>query len=264
MFTSRDEQMDEELLALNRFRMAAGELAGAAVRDADPPDFAIHGGDRRVTVELTRYHQDAGGPLGSARALQESAERRLMSLAKESFVAANPALAVAVSPFFREGVLTKANVPRYAHALAALVARVAPPDATDADRLNVRRCTWDELHAAGLDYPIVELSVMRHAYLRDGGDWRPPVHGHVATDTAHLLSRIREKERDLPGYRRAGDESWLIVYAPPLQASGFFDLDVLSPGMFESTFDTVVFLDVVQARYVKVAERAASYEPRVI
>jgi hypothetical protein len=48
------------------------------------------------------------------------------------------------------------------------------------------------------------------------------------------------------------------VYAPPLQASGFFDLDVLSYRMFESTFDTVIFIDLVLAEFVKVADRISS------
>jgi len=248
-------QKAEELLALNRFREASGELAGSEARGDDPPDFIIELGGRRVTVELTRYHQDAGGPRGSDLALQESAERRLRALAQESFEHQHPRLYVNISVFFREGVLTRANLRPYAKSLAALVATLVPPAPTESQPQTMREATWHELTAAGLNQAVVALSVWRHRHMR-GGDWRVHPGGHLSTNTAHLLSRIREKERNLERYRRAGDESWLIVYAPPLEASGFFDLEVLSPRMFESTFDTVVFIDVVWARFVKVAARA--------
>jgi hypothetical protein len=108
-----EEQKAEELLALNRFRQASGELDGPEARGDDPPDFVIEVGGRRVIVEMTRYHQDAGGPRGSDLALQESAERRLRALAQQSFERQHPGLYVSISVFFREGMLTRANVPRY-------------------------------------------------------------------------------------------------------------------------------------------------------
>lgn len=248
------EQKSEELLALNRFREASGELDGPQARGDDPPDFVIEVGGRHVTVEMTRYHQDAGGPRGSKLALQESAERRLRSLAQQSFERQHPGLYVSISVFFREGVLTRANVPRYAESLAALIAEILPPAPSESQPQTMREATWHELKTVRLNQPVAALSVWRHRYMREG-DWRVHPGGHLSTDTAHLLSRIREKEPALERYRRAGDESWLIVYAPALQASGFFDLDVLSPHMFDSTFDTVVFIDVVWARFVKVAHR---------
>lgn len=248
------EQKAEELFALNRFREASGELAGSVARDDDPPDFVIEVGGRPITVEMMRYHQDAGGPRGSDLALQESAERRLRALARESFERQHPGLYVSISAFFREGVLTKANVRRHAESLAALVSTLVPPQPTESQPQTMREATWHELNGAGLSQSVVALSVWRHRYMLEG-DWRVHPGGHVSTNTAHLLSRIREKERDIERYRRAGDESWLIVYAPPLQASGFFDFDVLSPRMFESTFHTVVFIDVVWRQFVTVADR---------
>jgi hypothetical protein len=249
-----EEQSAEELLALNRFRETSGELDGPEARGDDPPDFVIQVGGRRVTVEMTRYHQDAGGPRGSDLALQESAEQRLRALAQRSFERQHPGLYVSISLFFGEGVLTRANVPRYAESLATLVAEILPPAPSESQPQTMREATWHELKAGGLDQPVVALSVWRHRYMREG-DWRVHPGGHLSTNTGHLLSRIREKEPAIERYRRAGDESWLIVYAPALQASGFFDLDALSPRMFVSTFDTVVFIDVVWARFVKVAHR---------
>lgn len=75
----------------------------------------------------------------------------------------------------------------------------------------------------------------------------------MSTDTAHLESVIRNKELDLPRYRHVADLFWLMIYAPPGQPSGFFDLEVLRPGMWHSTFDRVLFLDVLWARYVPIA-----------
>lgn len=251
-----DEQEAEELLALNRFREASGDLAGHEVRGDDPPDFVIEVDGRRVTVEMTRYHQDAGGPHGSALALQEAAERKLRARAQELFERKHPGLFVSISAFFREGVLTRASVPRYAERLAALVGNIVPPPPSESEPLTMRDATWEELKSFGLDQAIVYLRVWRHPYLH-AGDWRVHPGGTLSTNTEHLQSRIRQKESDLARYKRAGDESWLIVYAPVLRASGFFDLDVLSRGMFESTFDTVVFLDVVWAKWVKIAEKAS-------
>jgi hypothetical protein len=52
--------------------------------------------------------------------------------------------------------------------------------------------------------------------------------GRMSTDTAHLESVMRRKELDLPRYRHGAEAFWLIIYAPPGQPSGFFDLEVLS------------------------------------
>ena len=248
------EQRDEELVALNRFRERSGELLGAERRGDDPPDFVIEMDHGRVTVELTRYHQDAGGPRGSALALQESAERKLRARAQELFEHGHPDVRVSISVFFHDGALRKENIGRYAEKLAALVATLMPPAPTEAEPITTREATWPELDAVGLGRAIVVAAVWRWQGMT-ASDWRVHPGGTLSGDTAHLLSRIREKERDLERYQRPGEESWLIVYAPPLLASGFFDLAVLSPGMFESTFDTVVFLDVVWGQFVKVAHR---------
>jgi hypothetical protein len=250
------KQLHEECEALDRFRHASGELAGTVSRGANPPDFIIEDDGRRITVEMTRYHQDAGGPRGSALALQESAERSLRALAQQSFERLHPGLYVSISPFFREGVLTRANVRRYAESLASLVAELVPPAPTESHQMTSRDAMWQELQAAGLGHAIVQLRVWRHINMREG-DWRVHPGGHPSRDTGHLLSRIQAKEHDLARYRRPGDESWLIVYAPILQASGFFDFGVLQPRMFESMFHTVVFIDVVWRHFVKVEARAA-------
>lgn len=240
---------------LNRFRDVSGELAGPVARGDDPPDFVTEGDNRRVTVEMTRYHQDAGGLHGSNFALQESAEREVRARAQEFFERDHPGVYVSISPFFRDGALRKRNVARHTKLLAAFVTTLVPPAPSESEPMTSREATWQELKAAGLDQSIVAVRVSRWVGMR-AGDWRVHPGGLVSADTAHLLSRIRDKERDLERYTRAGDESWLIVYAPPLQASGFFDLEALTPGMFESTFDTVVFIDVTWGKFVKVGGRA--------
>ncbi len=57
----------------------------------------------------------------------------------------------------------------------------------------------------------------------------------------------------MPLYKASFDECWLIIYAPPLHASSFFDFEMLSSHMFSSAFDRVAFVDVSLGRYVLVA-----------
>lgn len=68
---------------------------------------------------------------------------------------------------------------------------------------------------------------------------------------------IRDKESDLVRYRNTANVFWLIVYALP-QPSSFFDFAVLTPQMFQSTFDRVAFIDVLMERFVLIAQREES------
>src|SRR5713226_3433724 len=63
---------------------------------------------------------------------------------------------------------------------------------------------------------------------------------------------IRRKELDLGRYSVSAGERWLIIYAWFMR-SAFFDREVLSAGMFTSTFDRVIFFDLPVQRFVAVA-----------
>jgi hypothetical protein len=238
---SRGEQRAEERFALDRFRDVSGELPGVVEWGPDPPDFVITDGGRRTTVEMTRYHQDSGKD-GSPRARQESLEWRVLARAQTRFEAMCPGVWVHVEPYFREGVLTKRDVPELAERLARLVADELPPDPSTSPTWTETDVTWERLNAASLDVAIVYLSLWRHKWMREG-EWMPSVTGIAASNAAHIEERVRVKEQDLKSYRQVGDVSWLIVYAAPLHASSFIDFEALKPPLFESEFDRVVLLD---------------------
>jgi hypothetical protein len=246
--------MHEECEALDRFRHAPGLLAGTVSRGANPPDFIIEDGNQRIAVEMTRYHQQSGRK-GSSLAEDEALEDRAISAAKEQFELAHPNVYVSVQPNFRAGALNPKNVLFMADRLSRAVHELMPPEPSEAERMTTRRATWAELENAGLGDALAELFFIRllarHAAMQ-GNDWGGSA-GLMSTDTAHLESVIRKKERDLLRYRHDADAFWLIIYAPPFQPSGFFDLEVLRPAMWRSTFDRVVFLDVLWARYVPIS-----------
>lgn len=244
-------QVHEECEALDRFQQASGLLAGTVSRGANPPDFILEDGNQRIAIEMTRYHQQSGRK-GSPLAEDEALEDRAISAARAQFELAHPNAYVSVQPFFRARSLSPKNVLVVADRLARLVPKVMPPEPTETDRMTDRRAMWEELEKAGLGDALVSLFVTRlparHAVMQ-GNDWGGSA-GLMSTDTAHLESVIRQKELDLPRYRHDADAFWLVIYAPAGQPSGFFDLEVLRPAMWRSTFDRVVFLDVLFGRYV--------------
>src|ERR1700674_1268050 len=123
---------DEERMALDSFRANSHLLPGVATRmQPDPPDFLITDGDRRVGVEMTCYHHDAGAG-GSELAKREALERRVMAAAQTRFEVLKPSVPISVSPHFREGTLRRGNVPVVADRLAKLVAESVPPAPTNA------------------------------------------------------------------------------------------------------------------------------------
>ena len=243
---------DEERMALDSFRANSHLLPGVATRmEPDPPDFLITDGDSRVGVEMTRYHHDAGAA-GSELAKREALERRVLAAAQTLFEALRPSVPISVSPYFREGTLRRGNVRVIADRLARLVAEIVPPAPTNAEHLSSVRADWDTIERAALGEVLVALSVHRWVGTSPG-QWHPPVGGYLNIDVADIERPLREKEKDLPPYKARFDECWLIIYAPPLHASSFFDFEMLNSHMFSSAFDRVAFVDVSLGRYVLVA-----------
>ena len=236
---------------MDRYREVARELPGVVEDGPDPPDFIVRDGDRVTTVELTRYHQDSG-KVGSARARQESLEWRVMARAQTTFEALHPGVWVHVEPFFREGVLTKRNVGGIAERLAGLVAEEVPLDPSTSPSWTETEVTWERLHAADLDFPLVYLSLWRHRWMREG-EWMPTVSGMAAADLTHFGERLRIKESDLSDYRQEGAPAWLIIYSPSLHASSFVDFEALRPPLFQTTFDRVVLIDPAVGRFMTIA-----------
>lgn len=246
--------MHEECEALDRFQHTSGLLAGIVSRGANPPDFMIEIGNQRVAVEMTRYHQQSGRK-GSSLAKDEALEDRAISSAIAMFALAHPNVYVSVDPWFRPGTLNRRNVLLVADRLARAVWTLMPAEPTETETPTSRHATWMELETAGLGDTLATLFVTRHldrhAVLL-GNDWGGSA-GIMSTDTAHLESVMRQKELDLPRYRYDADACWLMIYAPRGQPSGFFDMEVLRPAMWQSTFDRVIFLDVLWGSYVPIA-----------
>jgi hypothetical protein len=243
-------QQLEECIALTRLRAASGLLPGILERIvSDPPDFLITDGGHRTAVEMTRYVQRAGRR-GSKIARREAMEMRVVARAQELFEAAHPGLYVNVSPFFKIEEIKPDDVETYAQALANLVAVVLAPDPSADDPMTSSRADWDTMDRVGLGNVLANLSTYRWRGA-DASQWGS-VSGMASADPADIESRIRDKERDLSRYSVTTDERWLIVYARMLR-SAFFDMQVLSPQMFTSKFDRVVFFDATVARFVPIA-----------
>src|SRR5260370_5814210 len=120
------EKDDEERMALDSFRANSHLIPGVPTRmQRDPPDFLITDSDRRVGVEMTRSHHDAGAG-GSEVAKREALERRVMAAAQTRFEALKPNGPISVSPYFRAGTLRRGNVQVVADRLAKLVADIVP------------------------------------------------------------------------------------------------------------------------------------------
>lgn len=238
-------------MALDRFRTASGLLPGEPTRvRPDPPDFLVDDGARRIAVEMTRYHQDSG-PTGSPGAEREALEGQLTARAQAIFEEANPGLHVWVHPYFGYRKVDRRDLPKNAKRLADAVRALTPPPPSADEPLTNRGADWNDPELAELEDVITLLEVSRarslHYNLWDVGSA-----GRASQDTSELERVIRGKEADLPAYNSSADEQWLIIYGLP-QASAFFDFEVLTPHMFKSNFNSVVFLDVLLARFVLIA-----------
>ncbi len=159
--SARADQDAEEDTALDVFRRASGLLPGAVTRvQPDPPDFLIAVGARRVSVEMTRYHQDSGAG-GSEGAKHEALERRVLAAAQTHFEESNPNVHIRVSPYFREGTLRKTNVRQTAEQVAKVVSQVIPSAPSDAKPLTSKRADWDIFDRAGLGQVLINLTAYR-------------------------------------------------------------------------------------------------------
>jgi hypothetical protein len=248
--TASERQKAEEYLALTRFREASGQLPGALERVVqDPPDFLIANGSGTTSVEMTRYLQRAG-KRGSPEAQREAMEMRVVARAKEIFEAAHIDVYVDVSPFFKISDIKGGDVEPYAQALAQLVWDALPPEPSPAERLVMTRADWDAIDHVGLGHVLATVSLHRWWPAKDA--WWGSLSGMASADVTEIERTIRRKESDLARYSVSAGERWLIIYAWFLR-SAFFDREVLSAGMFSSTFDRVIFFDLPVLRFVAVA-----------
>ena len=239
-------------MALDVFRIVSGLLPGeVTLVRPDPPDFLIANSARRVAVEMTRYHHDSG-PAGSEGAKREALEGRVMATAQTRFEALEPDIHVSVIPVFKEGALRRGNVQPIAERIAKLVTQIIPSEPSDAVQLPTVHADCDVLDRGGLGEVLIALTVLRWGAISPV-QWRPQVGGYENVDVASIERPLRAKEKYLPLYKATVDECWLIIYAPPLHASSFFNFEVLKRRMFKSTFDSVVFLDAVMGRFALIA-----------
>jgi hypothetical protein len=250
MGAASERQKAEECLALTRFREASGQLPGTLERVVqDPPDFLITDGPRKTSVEMTRYLQQAG-ERGSPEAHREAMEMRVVARAKEIFEAAHLDVYVNVSPFFKISRIKRVDVEPYAQALAQLVWNALPLEASPGERLVMTRADWDAIDNVGLGNVFATVSLHRWWPAKDA--WWGSLSGMASADVTEIERAIRGKELDVARYSVSADERWLIVYAWFLR-SAFFDKEVLSAGMFSSTFDRVIFFDLPVLSFVAVA-----------
>lgn len=137
-------QEAEEGHALDVFRRASGLLPGVPARlRPDPPDYLITDGPWRVSVEMTRYHQDSGGPGGSAKAAKEALEASITARAQQLFEESHPGVHLLVSPFFMHEQLHRRLLYSYADRLARAVTTLIPPMPTAP--LVTLSAGWEEL-----------------------------------------------------------------------------------------------------------------------
>jgi hypothetical protein len=239
---------DEERMALDRFRQASGQLSGVVTRGADPPDFLITDGAHSVAVEMTRYHQ-APGPKGSPLAKREADENRIVTTALQIFEAANPNVHLLVDFHFGYESLSRRQVLELPPLLADAVAALIPPLSTTAGATTTE-ADYRDPKLALLRTVLLGVDVLRSRSLHRN-IWDSGSGGRYSVDVSELERVMRTKETDLPRYKKSADECWLIIYALP-QSSALFDSEVLSPHMWTSTFDRVVFMDILVARFVLV------------
>jgi len=248
--TPSELQKAEEFLALTRFREASDQLTGTLEPVVqDPPDFLITDGSRTASVEMTRYLQRAG-KRGSPEAQREAMEMRVVARAKEIFEAAHLDVYVNVSPFFKISEIKRVDIEPYAQALAQLVWDVLPPAPSPAERLVMTRTDWDAIDRVRLGNVLANVSLHRWWPAKDA--WWGSLSGMASADVTEIERTIRRKELDLGRYSVSAGERWLIIYAWFMR-SAFFDREVLSAGMFTSTFDRVIFFDLPVQRFVAVA-----------
>lgn len=249
--TASDRQKAEECVALTRFREVSGHLPGILERVVrDPPDFLITDGSHTTSVEMTRYLQRAG-KRGSPEAQREAMEIRVVERAQGIFEATHPGVLVNVSPHFKMSVIKPNDVETFAQALAALVWDILPPAPSQANRLTTSRADWDALDRFGVGNLLATLTLHRVWLRVPIAAYWGSVSGMASADVTEIERAIRSKELDLSRYSVSADERWLIVYSWFLR-SAFFDEEVLSPRMFASMFDRVIYLDATVGRFVPV------------
>jgi hypothetical protein len=199
---------------------------------------------------MTRYLQRSG-KRGSPEAEREAMEMRVVARAQELFEAAHRGVLVNVSPRFKITVIKPADVESFAKALAALVWNVLPAAPSPADRATTSRADWYAIDGVGLGSVLATVSLHRvWLSVPTPAHWGS-LSGMASADVAEIERSIRSKELDLARYSVTANARWLIVYSWHLR-SAFFDEQVLSAGMFSSTFDRVIYFDATVGRLVPV------------
>jgi hypothetical protein len=249
---------DEERWAVQRFREAAGALPGALI-DSESPDFIVESNGRRIGVEATRYLQKLGRR-GSAVRETEALREKVIETAQQMYEASPSPLPLMVYPHFAgSAAVPYEKVELIAAALATVVARTIPPPPSAGQRLP--RATSDRrlLDTAGLGGTLTHVDVYRSPSVRHGF-WGLTTAAFLSRDMGEIKGIVRRKEAKLALY--AGlDEIWLIIYSRP-PASGGFDTEILQPGVIESAFDQVVFIDLVSGHYTNLSLRRTNIAGR--
>ncbi len=219
--------------------------------DHESPDFLVSEGGRTVGIEMQEFIQGAS-PTGSPARAAESNRAKIMRMARTEFESLHPDSHLYVYAHWRrEAPSAHLSARDLAQRIASAVEHLQPVAASSTNELASRDANYSELEAAGLADRVAYLKVLlnpRATY----GLWASPEWGFSSQDLGELQNQIRAKESLLPTYRLYCDEVWLVVYALALPSGGF-DMEVIDGQRMDSSFDHVVFIDVVSGLYVSLA-----------
>lgn len=222
---SEKRKKARERFLLDRFLECQG-LTPTSIGTPEPPspDFLIELDGRKVGIEITeiypqspRSYSGLDGP-GPPQAI-ESRGGKIVSLAKEAYFRRNDSPLLVTVVFSNiETIRRKEEHEK----LAELIALEVEDMASKALATEDRRPDF----FTGVDNPLCDSVALIHIYkvpeLRFAR-WTVPKVGLVRKLTSELLQdRITTKEKKLDGYRRDGDEVWLLMVADRLSASRKF------------------------------------------
>jgi hypothetical protein len=220
----------EEQSHLTRF-MESYPGVPAGVREfGDKPDLVIHTATHRIGIEHTQVFrlQDTLGRLFPKEA--ESLEKRSVEGAQQLFQErGGPALFVYV--YFNDLPIRKADVPRIAEGLAAVVARIAP--VVPGVSVEVESWSYNRTAPGAIPEQVEELYIIRPTRLDAESLWGVARAGTVPDLTRDRIQRVIDvKGAKLAEYRSRCEEVWLL-----LVVDGFSPAtDLRLPEGFDETF----------------------------